>query len=129
MRSVAPPAAAAAARRAVPQPLRRALRPATRLAALPPSAAAASTGSAQAKAAEALAQLEVLKREAEASRQLRAELEARTAAMTNLQQQLEHVEKLREADAAAAAARWVLLTFDWGRCVAALELHWAGAAW
>ncbi len=64
----------------------------------------AAPGSAQ-KTAEALAQLEVLKREAAASQQLRAELEARTAAMQNLQRQLQQLEELREAEAEAAAAR------------------------
>lgn len=64
----------------------------------------AAPGSTQ-KTAEALAQLEVLKREAAASQQLRAELEARTAAMQNLQRQLQQLEELREAEAEAAAAR------------------------
>lgn len=101
-----PAAPTAPQQRAAPRPAVPARLQLRRCGGVAPSAQwqGAAPGSTQ-KTAEALAQLEVLKREAAASQQLRAELEARTAAMQNLQRQLEQLEELREAEAEAAAAR------------------------
>jgi len=56
-----------------------------------------------------LAELEVAKEEALAAAELRKELEARAAAMVNLESQLEQVELLREEELKAASSRFAEL--------------------
>jgi len=73
----------------------------------PAAAAKRPTDSNSAASLEVLqAELDVARQEAGAAERLRAELDARAAAMANLQAQLEHVELLREEELKTASGRF-----------------------
>ena len=65
-----------------------------------------SSGSRDSTSTSLRGQLEIARQEAAAATQLRAEIEARVAAMANLQAQLEQVEKLRTEELKASMSRF-----------------------